>query len=560
MFPKSLLLLQLVLITVIVKGQQCSTAGQYPGSEFPVCGSNVFTQTKVPDCAGNIVPTPCAQPGFDLYDKNPFWYKFTCYSAGTLGFTITPNTLTDDYDWQLFDITAHNSGDVYTDPSLFVSCNWSGESGLTGASAAGTSSINCAGFGVPLFNSMPLLILQHNYLLMVSHYDDGSQSGYTLQFNGGTAGITDTTKSIITTATPSCNGAKISLKLNKKLKCTSLAADGSDFTLSVSGTTIVSAVGANCTSGFDMDSIILTLSNPLRAGTYTVTAKIGTDGNTLLDYCDAPMIVGAFISFFVTPGLPAVIDSIQTVGCAGKEVNVVMNSPVLCNSVSPNGSDFAITGPATVSITSATVVCVNSESATIKLRLSAPLYSGGIYQVSIKQGSDGNTLTNACLVNTSPGDSKSFVVADTVNADFSYRLLQSCKSDSVLFFGNANPLNNWNWSFDGSVSSGIQNPTQVYIVAGTHTAQLVVSNGVCSDTVKKSIAINPLPPLLTATSSTAEACHKSNGSIKVVVTGGAGHAQLFMDTGQLSYVICYQFTLREILFDSYRFFKLSADG
>src|SRR5690606_388894 len=106
-------------------------------------------------CGNRKVPGPCGNE--DLTDKNPYWYKFTCYTAGTLGFLITPANLGDDYDWQLFDMTGKKPEAVYTDKSLFVACNWSGEPGKTGASAAGASLSVCGGFGRPLFSSMPTL-------------------------------------------------------------------------------------------------------------------------------------------------------------------------------------------------------------------------------------------------------------------------------------------------------------------------------------------------------------------------------------------------------------------
>jgi hypothetical protein len=228
---------------------------------------------------------------------------------------ITPNNLSDDYDWQLFDITGHVPLDVYTDASLFISCNWSGSSGLTGASSSGTSSVNCAGFGIPTFNAMPSTIAGHTYLLMISHFDDGTQSGYSLQFTGGSAGITDTTTSRLVGAAAACSGNTIGVKLNKKLKCSSLAANGSDFSLSGAGVQIIQAASVNCTTGFDTDSIVLTLNNPLPAGTYTITSKTGSDGNTLLDYCDAQMAVGLVATFIAIPTLPVTIDSIKNECC-----------------------------------------------------------------------------------------------------------------------------------------------------------------------------------------------------------------------------------------------------
>src|SRR6186713_2813236 len=84
----------------------CTSLGQNPATAFPVCGTDTFSIASVPICGDRRVPGPCtATP---LTDKNPYWYKFTCFTAGTLGFVITPNTISDDYDWQVFDITSRN--------------------------------------------------------------------------------------------------------------------------------------------------------------------------------------------------------------------------------------------------------------------------------------------------------------------------------------------------------------------------------------------------------------------------------------------------------------------
>src|SRR5487761_2129314 len=140
----------------LVSGQTCSTLGQNPSTAFPVCGTDTFSQSTVPYCGGKLIPGPCSSDS--IADTNPFWYKFTCFSAGTLGFLITPNDLNDDYDWELFDITGHNPNDIYNDVTLFVACNWSGNTGLTGASSSGRSLQNCAGITYSTFSSMPSLI------------------------------------------------------------------------------------------------------------------------------------------------------------------------------------------------------------------------------------------------------------------------------------------------------------------------------------------------------------------------------------------------------------------
>ncbi|MEO7120490.1 MAG: PKD domain-containing protein, partial [Ginsengibacter sp.] len=118
MVNKIILFLLVSLFTFFqVKSQTCTTLGQNPSTAFPVCGTSAFSQGTVPLCGGRSVPGGvCSGSGTNqapLTDINPFWYKFTCFKAGTLGFLITPNNLSDDYDWQLFDITGHDPGDIY---------------------------------------------------------------------------------------------------------------------------------------------------------------------------------------------------------------------------------------------------------------------------------------------------------------------------------------------------------------------------------------------------------------------------------------------------------------
>src|SRR2546421_564261 len=104
-----LLSLLLLIKVAIAQPTACTTLGQNPGTAFPVCGTSVFSQSTVPACGGRPVPYPCNDNL--ATDINPYWYKFTCFKAGTLGFVITPNNLNEDYDWQVFDITNHNPGD-----------------------------------------------------------------------------------------------------------------------------------------------------------------------------------------------------------------------------------------------------------------------------------------------------------------------------------------------------------------------------------------------------------------------------------------------------------------
>lgn len=477
----------------ITVAQSCSTLGQNPSTAFPVCGTKTFSQNIVPNCGGIPIPGPCGSD--PLTDTNPFWYKFTCYITGTLQFIITPDDLTEDYDWQLFDITGRNPNDVYTDRSLFVACNWSGSAGLTGTSASGTSLENCAGFAFPTFSSMPVITQGHDYILLVSHFTkfNPSNKGYTLEFNGGTASITDPVIPSLKEAKPNCDSKEIVVKLGKKVTCNSIAINGSDFSLSPAIANVISVSSVNCSTGFDTDSLLVTLDKTIPAGNYSLVAKNGNDGNTLLDFCDNAVPVGQQVSFTVTKLLPTPIDSLVPVGCAPDKLVLVFKKNIQCASISPDGSDFFITGTSPVAIVAANGNCnANRTTSTIEITLSKPISIAGNFTITLKNGLDGNPIIDECGIPTPVGEGQSFTTKDTVNADFTYNINSGCKYNAVDFFHNGNNgTNNWQWTFANNGSSNAQNPQVNYInVNGQNNIQLIVSNGVCKDTSSQTITTN----------------------------------------------------------------------
>ena len=496
---KLLTILLLLLCFANTNAQTCTAPGQNPSTAFPVCGTTAFVQQNVPVCGNRSMPVPC-NDGAQYEDKNPFWYKFTCYVPGTLVFKITPHDLSDDYDWQLFDITGRNPDDLYTDRTLFVCCNWSGNSGVTGTNLTNTNNTACAG-NSPIFSKAPALIAGHEYLLLISHFSGGSQSGYDLSFTGGSAGtntgaasITDTTTARLQNAVPSCDGSRITVKVNKKIKCSSLASNGSDFAISPSVPVSFAAVmGAGCSTGFDTDSIILALQNPMPVGNYQLVIQNGSDGNTLLDYCNAGIPVGNQVPLIVAPNQPTPFDSLVPVGCAPQTLKVVFRKPVLCGSIASDASDFTINGTQPVTITSIAGACnANGETNSITLSLSRRLEVAGNYQLTLRRGTDGNTLLDICNQETLPNSVINFIVKDTVSADFTYNVFLDCKIDSIAFFHDGrNSVNSWNWQFDGGQRrSALQNPVIRYTQFGVKTAKLVVSNGVCSDSATAAITLD----------------------------------------------------------------------
>ena len=483
--------------------QPCSLPGMTPSSAIPVCGTAVFSQASVTNCSGpDIAARGC---NIGVTSSKSFWYKFTCFQSGTLGFLITGRSNTDDYDWSLLDVTGKNPNDVFTDNSLQISLNIYGTSGNgagapfpnspTGCRANASLDVHCMGdaAGNSPFNQMPTLIAGHEYLLMVTNWTSGSTDGYDLSFGGGTASITDPLEPHLKNATAACDGTQIRVKLNKRMKCNSLAANGSDFTLNTGTTSIIAASGFGCSTGFDMDSVLLTLSAPIQPGNYTITMANGADANTIKDNCDRLVPVGEAIPLQVFPLVPTPMDSLSKIGCAPITLQLVFKKPMQCSSIATNGSDFIVTGPAPVTVVSASGSCASGLSSTIAVQLSAPLQLGGTYTIRLQTGTDGSTIIDECGQQTPAGSAISFVVSDTVNANFSYNVLYGCLQNVVQYNHNgANGVNSWAWTFEGTALSSLQNPSITYRDFKPKNTSLAVTNGVCRDTASAILVFDNL--------------------------------------------------------------------
>lgn len=485
-----------VLFANPLLAQPCTTLGQTPSTAFPVCGTTTFTQNNVPICATNDIFVPgcpgSSAGGASYQNKNPFFYRFTCYVSGTLGFLITPLANNEDYDWQLYDITGRNPDEIFTNNSLVVTGNWAGTYGPTGASASGINGIQCASdpaAGAPTFAAMPTLIQGHEYILMISHFTD-TQSGYTLSFGGGTAVITDPTEPHLLNAKPDCDGTRITVKLNKKVRCNSITISGSEFSITPAVTTVIAAAPDSCAFAFDFDEIILTLAAPLQNGNYQLVINNGTDANTLLDNCARAIPQNEQVPFVYAAPQPIFADSIGRVGCASDSVKIYFPKKISCASIAANGSDFSVTGPTPLTIASASGNCINGKTDYVVVKFTTPVYTGGTYQLTLKAGNDGTVLIDECGQET-PLQTLPFNAADTVNADFTYAAVLGCERDTFMFTHNgAHNVNSWNWTFNNTVTATTQTYNIIFPATSTNTIQLIVSNGVCKDTSSAQIVLN----------------------------------------------------------------------
>ena len=481
--------------------------GQIAATSFPICTLDTFKQGVLPDgFDANIVI-----PGCDPFNEyNPFYYRFSCFASGTLGFLITPNLPNDNYDWVLFDITGVNPSAVYSDPTLVMTGNRSSVPGNTGAKSGGTNNTIClvgTSDNPSTFTKMPNLKKGRDYLLLVTH-PPGPQSGYSLVFEGGDAILNDPDLPDLLSVRISCDKKTLTVGLTKFVLCSSLASDGSDFSITNFSGTIVNAVGLNCSPQFDYDYMELSLSDPLPPGNYSLVLKNGTDQNTLLEYCERQMPVGAHIEFTVSGVQPA-LDSLIPPACEPTTLHLIFADPVKCSSIAADGSDFIITGSSAVSITQATGgLCSGNSTNQIDITLSSPIMTEGHYQIALASGSDGNTLTNLCDYSMVTGSSLPFDIKTPVSAAFDYSIAYGCNQDTIqLNYLPGGGVNQSVWNIDTAFVSSSLSPAIIETNFGLKNVQHIVSNGFCSDTLNKSVDLDNL--LTAAFKAPSEVCPKN---------------------------------------------------
>lgn len=481
--------------------QFCPPLGQTPKGAYPICGNITINQQPNPVCVSPEVNVPTCSYPMHYIPYYPFWYKFTCYQSGNFGFLITPNEIgRDDYDWQLYDVTGQYLMALYNSNTIPIAGNWVATTGPTGAQPGGSKSpFQC----IDSRPSSPMtkmihVTVGHTYLLLVSHrlYPPPETYGYKLEFKNGNADIHDTLQPHLLAASTPCAGTPLTVKFNKKLRCSSVALDGSQFVISPPNGHVVQAGLFGCDETYELDSVVLVLDNPLLAGTYTVSVKPDNAGNELKDFCDNTIPANETVSFVVAPLKPK-MDSITKPGCNPDEIEVVFSKKITCASVAANGSDFVVTGTSPVTVVGAQAYhCLadpfsNFYSNAVRIKFSAPISGKGNYQIKLKQGTDGNTVLDICGAQVAVGATLAFSTSDTVNANFTYNIHPGCKTDTINYFHPAaNDVNEWKWDFDGIATSNLQNPQMFYNSFGIKNTQLTVSNGGCSATSTATIKLD----------------------------------------------------------------------
>lgn len=216
----------------------------------------------------------------DSGEKNDVWYIFKISSPGELSFTITPNNFSDDYDWAVYDLTNAECSEIFTNPDLEVSCNWSFVTGETGPNGQGPG-----GFFNPFNPTIPVEVGEV-YVVNVSNFSS-TNFGYTLDFTTSSAAIRDNIGPTLNSDN-ACVGQNIPISFSENVQCATV--EPSDFTFSGPGGpyTIVDVISTRCQNGggFDIDFELVVSPATSGSGEYVVSLI-----DTVLDLCDNPSIL-----------------------------------------------------------------------------------------------------------------------------------------------------------------------------------------------------------------------------------------------------------------------------
>lgn len=374
--------------------QNCNNA-------IPVC-QQTYNQTASytgPGSIQEVASSTCLQ----TQETNSVWYIFTVQNSGT--FTFLLNT-SNDYDFAMYDITSIGCSGV---PSATpVRCNFSatyGNTGLTLPTAGGNLSYNASqGPTMPGMN----VTAGQTFALIIDNYS-ANTNGYTLTF-GGTAQIFDNTPPTFTSLTAPCNSNTFNVNFSEPVNCNSIAANGSDFTITGPGSInvpVTSAVGNLCSGAANTNFATVTFNNTgLPTGTYTVSIATGSDGNTISDKCGNLMTSPQILTFQYLA--PITIVATNTTVCSGSPSTLIVtgagNDPGLVYSWAPVASaSTSITVNPTADITYVATVtyggCSRSASQTIVVS-PAPLVSVNPNNVSLCSGT--TTLIATSTINNIP--------------------------------------------------------------------------------------------------------------------------------------------------------------
>ena len=228
-------------------------------------------------------------------ERNSVWYKFSIVNSGDLGFTITPNNLSEDYDWAVYNVTELRCYDIYDNPSMEVSCNYSGTDGITGAVGPPSTETSQGAGGTPDNAFIPVLAGEQ-YMLHVSNYSS-TTNGYTLDLTLSSAQITGPLQEVnllnvssvsTDTIAPICGTDELVVFFDLMLDCDLLSGESIALIDDLGNEYEVTDVSSDCqeiSGDFYSQWFNLTLDQPLEPSNYELVVYNSDATPVLVDVC-----------------------------------------------------------------------------------------------------------------------------------------------------------------------------------------------------------------------------------------------------------------------------------
>jgi uncharacterized repeat protein (TIGR01451 family) len=213
-------------------------------------------------------------------EANSIWIKFTILDPGLLGIKLTPNA-DSDIDFALFNLSNATCSDISIDPTLEVSCNFSGST--FPEPSTGLSS----NFSSPQMNPMIPVTAGETFYLLVNNFAGTHSGTVSIDFSESTCLIAD------------CNNIFGNIYLNTDLDC---SYNSDDYTVPFSQVGIRNIGNNYVYNGYSDENGNFVIQYPLDFGNYEFIYNYNTE---LFNSCNFP---APFTNF---GGSTAVSDSVE---------------------------------------------------------------------------------------------------------------------------------------------------------------------------------------------------------------------------------------------------------
>ncbi len=418
------------------------------------------------------------------------WYIFTVATTGNLCFTITQfDTLSDDYDWALFNITGANCSDIINGnvTAFGSSCNFGGnELGCGGRTGANGENV---GDCEEQNEACIPVVAGEVYVLNVSSFvpADREMDGFFLDWEGSTAIIGDNEPPRLDFAFQDCGNNTITVGFSENVVCQTVTP--TDFSITgPDGNHIVTSIEKPaCDQGVSTfaDSFVLEINPPIvSSGEYTVSLT-----GEVLDICGFAAELPNSQTITLST-LPAIVNASPQAICEGDSSTLQITGITDFAQYNITWTPGNLTGPS---------ILVNPDSTTT-------------YNVAIQDTAGCLLFSDSIEVAVLPLPTSVFSATDSLCTE---------EVGTITYEGEAPIGATFTWNFDGGqvINGSAAGPYEIsWDEAGDKLISLSVeSNGCVSDITEQTITIFQTPsPEITVPE---QACE--DNELTVVYSGNA---------------------------------------